>query len=207
MKLSLQETATVLGKSERQVRYLIRLGQLAATKDGGRWQVDSANLPLTEGQRAALDAQLEKARSAVEKALSPLAKVSDKSEVKKSFSVTDLDAFSAGAEIYRQGLASLGVEAPEWQHLVAALTLLSRGCHSFHSAEKAKRFLEAREEAATAVAILLLSQRDDGLRRILADRIEQELIPKISGLVALHEKRSRRSRFEQFGGSRGRVGG
>ncbi len=41
MKLSLAETATVLGKSQRQVRYMIQNGKLEAAKRGGRWQIES----------------------------------------------------------------------------------------------------------------------------------------------------------------------
>jgi hypothetical protein len=46
MLLSLPEAARRLGKSERQVRYLIRNGQVPAQKTGGRWMVDSESLPL-----------------------------------------------------------------------------------------------------------------------------------------------------------------
>jgi excisionase family DNA binding protein len=44
--LSLAEAATVLGKSERQVRYMINNGRLKAVKIGGSWVVESSDLPL-----------------------------------------------------------------------------------------------------------------------------------------------------------------
>jgi excisionase family DNA binding protein len=55
MQLSLQQAAERLGKSVRQVRYLIQTGALPAQKSGGRWLIAAADLPLSEGQRAALE--------------------------------------------------------------------------------------------------------------------------------------------------------
>ncbi|HRC85320.1 MAG TPA: helix-turn-helix domain-containing protein [Thermoanaerobaculia bacterium] len=95
MNLSLSEAATALGKSERQVRYLIAQGHLPATKQGGRWQVDSSELPLSEGRRQALEGQLGAARTAVERALAPLAKAVGAPAERRSFSVRDLEAFCA----------------------------------------------------------------------------------------------------------------
>jgi hypothetical protein len=53
MKLSLSEASTALGKSERQVRYLIKSGHLRAGKEENQWRIDSAVPPLTEPQRRA----------------------------------------------------------------------------------------------------------------------------------------------------------
>jgi len=202
MKLSLSEAATVLGKSQRQVRYLISQKRLKAAKEGGRWRIESADLPLTEPQREALSERLGKARQAFEKGLEPAAKsVADEPD-RRHFSVRDLGAFQKGEAIYREASPPLGQDDPGCQHLLRALTLLTRGCHTFHPAEKASRFLEAREAAATAVAVLFLAtDPDNELRRKVAERIEQELIPKLTGLIAMHEKRSRRSRFDRFAAS------
>ncbi len=56
MQLTLQEAAVRLGKSVRQVRYLINSGQISAQKLGGRWFVQSSDLPLSQGQNALLNA-------------------------------------------------------------------------------------------------------------------------------------------------------
>lgn len=198
MKLSLAEAATVLGKSRRQLRYLIQTERLPATKAGGRWQIDSSDLPLTAAQRKALATRLKAARQAIDQGLLPAAKAAVE-EPRRQYSVTDLGAFQSGEEIYREAVRQLGRDDPGSIQLAQALVLVSRGCHTFQPADKASRFLEARDAAATAVAELLLADDDRGdRRRQLADRIEQELIPKIAGLVAVHEKRSRRSRFERF---------
>ena len=48
MRLSVTETATVLGKSPRQVRYMIQLGQLKAERQGKAWRIDGESLPLED---------------------------------------------------------------------------------------------------------------------------------------------------------------
>ncbi len=209
MKLSIAETATVLGKSERQVRYLIRTGRLAAKKQKGRWKIESADLPLSDAERQALVERSQTARDAFEKGLEPLVKAarpaeekakSDADAAKRAYSVVDLFAFQAGEAIYRDLTSEISAEEPAARQLFEALALLTRGCHCYHPKEKASRFSEARELAATAVAGLLLQggEKAEG-RRAFAQRIEQELIPKVAGLVASYEKRSRHGRFDRFG--------
>lgn len=202
MKLSITETATVLGKSERQVRYMIRKGELAAKKEGKRWRIASDDLPLDDRQKERLHARLASAREALEEALEPAAKaVGARGKRGEAYSVSRLAAFEAGAEIYRELAAGQAADTPARDCLQNALLHVARGCHSFHAESKARAFDEARQLAATAVAHLLLPGDGDGLR--LAERLEEELIPKLAGLVAANEKRGkRRSRFARFGGAR-----
>jgi hypothetical protein len=198
VKISLAETATVMGRSERQVRYLIKTGKLKAAKEGGQWRIATSDLPLTEEQRHALNGRLQVARDAFEKGLEPVAKTTGgRGEGRRQYSVTDLAAFQAGQAIFREIREDPGEESVACRQLAAALTLVVRGCHNYQPADKASRFLEARELAATAVAELLL--HGEARHRTLAERIEQELIPKLSGLVASSERRSRSSRFDRFG--------
>ena len=75
-------------------------------------------------------------------------------------------------------------------------------CHAYRREEKARCFSEARRLAATATAHLFVAQDVRG--ETFAARLEQELIPKIGGLIAAQEKgRRRSSRFERFGSARG----
>jgi len=212
VKLSIAEAATVLGKSQRQIRYLIKTGGLRAAKEGQSWRIDGADLPILDAQRQALAERAQAARGAFEKGLEPVVKAALSAscdagageDTKRSYSVTDLRAFQAGEAIYREARRDLGPEEPAVAHLFEALSLLSRGCHCFHPKEKAGRFTEARELAATAVVALLLHDGDgDAGRRDLAQRIEQEMIPKVAGLVASYEKRSRQGRFDRFGSAAG----
>ena len=205
MKLSLSESATVLGRSERQIRYLIKTGRLRAGKDGGRWRIESTDLPLTDAQREAVASRVQTAREAFEKGIAPAGKIEESKPAaeKKRYSVKDLKAFQSGEDIYRELKVDLGREDSACQHLFAALVLMTRGCHTFHPGEKAARFTEARDAAAHAATHLFLDG-DEESRRRLAERIEQELIPKIASLVAGQEKRSHRTRFDRFGCFAGR---
>lgn len=201
MKLSLPEVATILGKSERQVRYLIKQGTLSARKDKGRWMIDSEHLPLSDAQRQALASRVDSAREAFERGLAPAAKASDGKRT-PGYSVRDLIAFQAGEAIFRELDAQLDPGDEARKDLLMAMTLLARGCHSFQPSTKATRYLDAREAAATAVVHLLLEGREHtGQRHELGRRIEQELIPKIAKLVATHERRSHKARFDRFGGA------
>jgi excisionase family DNA binding protein len=213
MKLSIAETATLLGKSKRQVRYLIDQQRLPATKQGSRWRIDSAALPLDDAERQRLAERNELARRAFEKGLEPAvkaarpklegtsdgSKAADGEPAKRSYSVTDLLTFQSGESIYREMEKARGAEDRVCGTLFEALALVARGCHCYHPRDKASRFSEARELAATAVAELLLGGGEGVRNRVLAERIEQELIPKLAGLVAAYEKRGRQSRFEGFG--------
>ncbi len=51
MQLSVTNVATVLGKSSRQVRYMIQQGQLKAVREGKGWRIDADSLPLGEAER------------------------------------------------------------------------------------------------------------------------------------------------------------
>ncbi len=67
--LSLRQTAERLGKSVRQVRYMIEHGQLTARKNGGRWVVEASDLPLSDGQKQARTRRDEHLKQALEEAL------------------------------------------------------------------------------------------------------------------------------------------
>ncbi len=210
MKLSISEVAIVLGKSERQVRYLIRKKELRAKKDGKKWVVASDDLPLDADRKARLGERLASARRALEGGLEPAAKAlagagSDTKAKSEHYSVTRLAAFETGAEIYRQLVRDLGDDNPARQYLIDAMVEITRGCHRFHAEAKARSFDRARELTASAVTHLLVAADHGGRCRRLAERLEGELIPKLSGLVAANEKGRRRSRFERFGaGGKGR---
>lgn len=202
-QLSISEAATVLGKTERQIRYMIKMGRLPAKKPGGRWVIESEDLPLSVAQREALGRRVDAARGAFEKGVGPADKAGGGQDGagsrKRLYSVTELDAFRLGSELYRTTRDQLGPDAPPSQRLFECLARVTRGCHTFHPADKAARFGEARDAASLAVAHLLLDGEaaDEG-RRALALRIEHELIPAVARLIATHERRSRRSRFERF---------
>ena len=190
-QLSLSEVATVLGKSERQVRYMIKTERLKAKKVGGRWMVESSDLPLSKAQREALDRRVETARAAFEKGIAPSRRAAEQGK-KRYYSVKDLDAFTIGLELYRETCKALGAEGSATSHLLLCLQELTIGCHVFHPADKAAHFASSRKEATTALVHLLIADGEGEPPSKLADRLEQELIPKVSSLIAGQERRRRR---------------
>ncbi len=201
MDLSIAQAAATLGKTERQIRYLIKTGRLKARRDGGRWLIASDDLPLSPAQRESMQKNVEAARQAVEQAIAPATAAADgKATERKHYSVTDLKAFRIGEGLLAQVEQAGGSADVVAGLLRQALLHLTRGCHTFHPPQKVQRLGEARDLVADAVTTLLLS--GDEARRALALRIEQELIPCLGGLLASHERRYRRSRFERFDSSR-----
>ena len=71
MDLSLTDASRLLGKTPRQVRYLIKNGRLPARKVGNRWVIDSEALPLSQGQLQAARRRAQAVKDVVEEALGP----------------------------------------------------------------------------------------------------------------------------------------
>jgi len=121
--------------------------------------------------------------------------------------VTDLRSFSAAAPLWRECVARTCADDPAARALREVLERLALGCHSFDGATKAGHYLAAREAAASAVVPLLVDgEPDDAVRIALAERVERQLLPNISGLLRAAERTSRRDRFRRFGGGGGGGG-
>ncbi len=185
MELTLTDAASLLGKTPRQVRYLLKQGGLKARKVGGRWMIDSDSLPLSPQQ---LQRRLDKAAQldqVVRDALGPLV-----GRRGRAYSVTDMVAWQRGEPLYRAVAAEVGIDASPTVDLREALTLLLQGCHRFHTADKVDAYRAARDRVAVAVGALLLS--DDEGHRTLGLRVESEWLPVLAGLLRRTESRRRR---------------
>jgi excisionase family DNA binding protein len=197
VKLSLSQVATLLGKSERQIRYMVKSGRLAATKAGKEWRFETSELPLTDEQRRGLLERAATLTDAVADAVAPA--VAAAGDGKRRYSVTDLQAYKVGAPLYRRMVAAWGAEDTAARHLRRCLELLARGCHAFHGRDKRGHYAAAREEAASTVVALLLHVPPDGGREELAEAIEQTMLAPLDSLIRRAERKSRSGRFEQFG--------
>ncbi|MBU0755808.1 MAG: helix-turn-helix domain-containing protein, partial [Planctomycetes bacterium] len=71
MNLTLKEAATLLGRSPRQLRYMIRAGKITALKKDGYWRIESTDLPLTEEQRERLRVRMDEAKVIFDQAVEP----------------------------------------------------------------------------------------------------------------------------------------
>ena len=182
MDLSLTDAARALGKTPRQVRYMLKTGALAGHKaDNGRWVIRDQDLPLSEGQRRARARKAGELDRAVQQALGPHLD----SRARGSFSMADMAAFHAGVPLYRTALSTLNAEHPALSALRQAIVAVGRGCHRFHAREKYQAYCESRELAATAVALLLLDDATEA--HPIAKDIEQNVLPAIVGLIRRYE--------------------
>ena len=186
MELSLAEAARLLGKSDRQVRYLIRCGRLAARKLDGRWRIKRQDLPLSEGQRRAEEHKKERAARIALEVLQPAGEQAPG----KRFSVQELRAYREGAPLYRDLVARFGHRPPPVVFLREALMLLACGCHEFHARKKAELYARSREQLSrTTMALLLENEQASGAA---VRPFEQSILPAIGGLIRQAERRGRK---------------
>ncbi len=181
MQLSLAEAARILGKSRRQVLYLIEQGRLPAKKVGGRWEIDRADLQVDEQVQQRSEQQKASLQAAVEDAMSGR-------KDKRSYTLRDLRAVKVAVPLYQQLVSGGAERAAAAQHLRVCLDQLGMGCHRFHRAHKASAYNDARDAASLACVELLLG----GSAGPLMDTIEQELMPALGGLVRRNERKSKR---------------
>lgn len=123
MELSLAEAARTLGRSERQVRYLIKARKLKAKKIAGRWVVDSEKLPLSEGQLKARAHKAAELEQTVHDALGPHLRAGER----KVFSVRDVHAFGHAVDACRRAREALGEGHAATRALESAVIALTRG--------------------------------------------------------------------------------
>ncbi len=183
MQLSLTQAAQLLGKTRRQVEYLIRQGRLPAKKVGGRWQIDETDLPLSPGRRQAERRRADHLRDAA-------AEVLDRSAPRPRYSMRDLQAFAAARAIWQDSAGTLAPEQPARPHLRHAIEQLAIGCHRFDNKDKAAAYHAARDALSLAACALLLD--GDEALEVLAARIEDEAIPAVAGLMRRAERKRRR---------------
>lgn len=183
MELTLDEAAARMGKSVRQIRYMMQEGRLRAVKRGGRWYVKAADLPQPAEQRERKQARL---RAAVEGALDL-----DRAPGPRRYSLRDLRAFQIGLPLYNSAASLAGAQHPATLALERMLTHLARGCHRYDEASKLDAYRQARDEASLAACALLMRpvERAAGL----VDTIEQELMPALAGLLRRIEAPRRRA--------------
>jgi hypothetical protein len=177
MQLTLEQTATRLGKSKRQVLYMIQTGRLPAQKIAGRWSIESDRLPRNEAQQRADERKQRQLRAAVEEAL----EIPPESTRSKRYSVRDLKAFQIALPLHEKAVAELGAEHPATSCLKHVLEQLTQGCHRFERSDKAEAYRAARDQASLAVCELVLSKSAPADQ--LIHTLEQDLMASLAGLL------------------------
>jgi excisionase family DNA binding protein len=181
MNLTLSQAAEQLGKTRRQIRYMIQEGKLQARKDGGRWVVDSQLLPLAPAQLEARGRRDALLREAADHALGP--------RVGRRWGLRDLKAIQLGVPLFERCRGLLGDDSVPARELRAGLDHLAIGAHRYGASDKREAYRAARDAAARAAMALLLSP-DPGALPLL-DEIERELMPAIVGALRRVERRGR----------------
>lgn len=174
----LPEAAALLGKSERQVRYLIQTGKLAGDKVGGRWRVSAEALGNLPERRAQAAEKREALRAIVERAL-PTGDVAP-------WSVRSMRAVRHALDLHRGLVEAFSAGSPEARAVAEALRHLVRGGHAFQRAEKRSAYQEARLATCDAVSALLLRGSTEALA--LVDAAESGLMPALAGLLRRSER-------------------
>jgi excisionase family DNA binding protein len=180
MRLTLDQAATTLGKSVRQVRYLIEQGRLRATKVAGRWFVDSEDLPADPDARQRSARREGRLREAVEEVLSPDGR-------RARYSMRDLKAMQIALPAYRALCAATGEDHPAARELAEALRHLAEGCHRFARHEKGEAYRAARDAVSRCALALLVD--DEARHGALVDTLEQDLLAALAGLLRRAERR------------------
>ena len=183
MELSLSDTARLLGKSLRRVRYLIQQGELKAKKSRGRWVVLRGDLPLNEAQVSRGLAEHARLKEVVESALG----TAEGANPRRRYSVTDLMAFEAGRKILVEVRGLLGEQAPATRRIGEALSLITCGCHTFHKRDKISFYQRAREQICYGLSELLVSSQEQAAS--LASSIEGEWLPFVGSIIRATERR------------------
>ncbi len=178
MEYTLEQVATLLGKSRRQIRYMISTGRLPATRTGHRWRVRAEDLPRSAGAVDARTRRVTALRDAVDEVLPT-------SPHTRGTSVTRIRAFEIGRGLLGQLREALGAEHGAVAHLRASLDQLAIGCHRYHPDHKQSAYTAARDRASLAACALAVEPGDAAG---LLSKLESELLPAIAGLVRRTER-------------------
>ncbi|MCP5040595.1 MAG: helix-turn-helix domain-containing protein [bacterium] len=183
MTINLQEAATILGKTVRQVRYLIQTNRIRATKVAGRYVIERDDLPQTEPAEKARTRRQERLREVVEDTL----EVS--TERSRRYSIRDLKAFQVAKPLYLRAQEELGPEHCVASMLFKSIDQLVVGCHRYDRSEKAESYRLARDYASQALSHLALAT--DSASDPILDAIEQDLMPAFAGLLRRVDRKGR----------------
>ncbi len=183
MHVTLQQAADLLGKSARQVRYLVKKGELKAEKVEGRWMIARDALPLPPAQAKAAGRRDDRLHRVVDESLAAAG------AERKAPSVHQLRAYRLLLPLYREVVAAGEAGDPVGVSLAAALRALALGCHRFYKEDKASAYREARD--AVSEAVFHLSVAGDEASEQRAGTLETEVMPAISGLLSRFDRRRR----------------
>ncbi len=199
MDLTLREAAALLGRPERTLRAWVSRGEIQGVKRDGRWLIPRANLPLTDEQRARLQARAQAVREAVEEALPSRTADSPSTRVR---SIIDTESFRSGQALLQkiEGSHSPGAEDAA-RCMREALLELAESIHHWDLPVKLAALHRCRAHFARAAGHLMLAHGLP-LKAPVSDwvgRIEGEMVPEVAALTRRAEHLQRGQRNPQGG--------
>jgi excisionase family DNA binding protein len=183
MDLTLREAAALLSRSERTLRAQLSRGELRGRKSGRIWLLRSEDLPLTDSSRRELARRADLAHEAVEDSLPGRVR-----SARQRRRVTEVDAFRLGRRFLEELRSSEVSESTPrifesgLRELVVALQEFDPGL-----SQTALRRVRRRWSETLARLLLVGDAAPDGER--LATTLEQELLPRLGGLLRWAERR------------------
>ena len=185
MDVGIDEAARLIGRSSRVVRYLIKTGKLKTRREGRKFLIATADLPLTEKARLELDKKYAAARKAVDAAIrrdgSPL--LADEPSLaplpalpedpargvganlaqrdQRRYALSELDVTQHLLVMFRSlhdmsSMIAEGERGRTLSHLHRGLRELSAGFYLFDASSRSVALNTARVEFAYALAELLM---------------------------------------------------
>ncbi|MEM7678310.1 MAG: helix-turn-helix domain-containing protein [Myxococcota bacterium] len=181
--LTLPEAAALIGRSERQIRYLIQQGKLAAKKQGRRWLVDKSALDKMPERRRRHAQRLESMEATVRETLSLPAEGEN-----PKWSVLSMRVVTYARSVHTAVVETFSESHPAAVAAASTVRCLVRGGHAFRPADKLAHYATARTAACDTLTEVLLAPLET---QALIRQIESDLLPALAGLLRRAEKKQR----------------
>lgn len=196
MTITISEAATLLGKSKRQIRYMIQQGKLKAEKAGKEWLINREHLPLSEAQLKSLERKAQQVRSVIDDAIGKPADgiVRDAREARKKYALATQSCFKLTKQAYGLAKQLFGGEHQNTQKLHTVIELVTKGWFSFIPAARLRFLRYARELICEVLTDTLLIENPSNEHTAFAELLEFDIIVSLSGLIRSSEKRNKRQR-------------
>lgn len=204
--LSIQEVAKRTGKSERTLRLFASQGKIVAKKDGKSWVCDTrslinigfvlneevASLPKSSAVAAkALPIAVSVVPNAASVAVLPQdsAKIENPKEVRKYKTLNDLGVQNDLLKIWFE-IPLSGMEEVE-KYLKFTMEQIALGFYEYQPERKAGFFRNARECLVKGIMGMKMHKLVENHKNhsLFIDRLENEILPGIIGLIRRAEKR------------------
>lgn len=194
MELRIEEAAKLLGKSARQIRYMIETKRLPARREGKTWKIRKEDLPLTEGQERAKERKEEKVKNIAEEILGKQSKSlgQDIIEKRMHYALKNQSSFTLSQEAYQRAKLIFGDTHYISKVLKRGLLYITLAWYEYASAQRIIWLQQARLRMCKALTELLTIPERTPEMNALSELIEIHIIAGINGLARHAERNKKR---------------